>query len=292
MLPLLIAIQGAPATAPETSPFDVTTLLRRVVDWAVGFAPNLIGALLTLVVGVWLAKLVTGGLRKLMARGKVDPSLSQFLSGLVYYGLLALVLIAVAGKLGVETTSFVALLGAVGLAVGFALQGSLGNLAAGVMILFFRPFRVGDAIEAGGQAGVVQEIGVFATILATVDNRKVIVPNSAITGGSIVNATAHPTRRVDLNFLIAPDEDVPRAKAVVLRAAQGEAKVLKDPAPEVVALGLPEGLTIRLMAWVATADILEMQPRLFEQVRQALGKEGVRPPIPLREIRMLGPPVK
>src|SRR5262245_12698829 len=219
MLPL--GLHEAPAAAPaqSTSPFDVGTLLHRVIDWAVGFAPNLVGAVLTLVIGVWVAKLVTKGLRSLFMRGKVDESLAHFLSGLVYYGLLALVLIAVAGKLGVETTSFVALLGAVGLAVGFALQGSLGNVAAGVMILFFRPFRVGDAIEAGGQSGVVQEIGVFATILATADNRKVIVPNSAITGGSIVNATAHPTRRIDLAFPIAPDEDVARAKAIALRTA-------------------------------------------------------------------------
>ena len=291
MLPLLIAIQEAPATAP-TSPLDVTTLLDRVVNWAVSFAPNLIGALLTLVVGVWLAKLVTGGLRKLMARGKVDPSLSQFLSGLLYYGLLALVFIAVAGKLGVETTSFVALLGAVGLAVGFALQGSLGNLAAGVMILLFRPFRVGDVIEAAGQAGAVQEIGVFATILATVDNRKVIVPNSAITGGSIVNATAHPTRRVDLAFPIAVDEDFVKVKAVVMRVLAGEAGVLKEPPPEVVAVALPDGLNVKLMAWVKTPDFLVMQAHLFEQVKLAFTREGVRGPIALREIRMIGQAAK
>ena len=295
MWQMLMVLQGAPAAAPaapetSTSLLDFPALLKRVVDWAVGFAPNLVGAVLTLVIGVWVAKLVTRGLRTLMARGKVDESLTHFLCGLAYYGLLALVLIAVAGKLGVETTSFVALLGAVGLAVGFALQGSLGNLAAGVMILLFRPFRVGDAIDAGGQSGVVQEIGVFATILATADNRKVIVPNSAITGGSIVNATAHPTRRIDLAFPIAPDEDVPRVKAVVLRAAQAEAKVLKDPPPEVVAVALPDGLNVKLMAWVATTDVLAMQPALFEQVRQALGREGVRAPIPVREIRMVGQP--
>ena len=149
--------------------------------------------------------------------------------------------------------------------------------------------KLEQVIDAGGQSGVVQEIGVFATILATVDNRKVIVPNSAITGGSIVNATAHPTRRVDLNFPIAPDEDVERAKAVALRTATGEAKVLKDPKPEVVAVALADGLNIRLMAWVATGDLLEMQARLFERVREAFGKEGVRPPIPVREIRMINP---
>ena len=291
MLPLLIAIQDTPATTAP-SPFDVPALVQRVIDWAVGFAPNLVGALLTLVVGVWLAKLVTRGLRNLMVRGKVDESLAHFLAGLAYYGLLALVLIAVAGKLGVETTSFVALLGAVGLAVGFALQGSLGNLAAGVMILLFRPFRVGDVIEAGGQSGQVKEIGVFATVLATVDNRKVIVPNSGITAGSIVNSTAHPTRRVDLNFLIAPDEDVPRVKSIALRAASAEAKVLKDPPSEAVALTLPDGLNVKLMAWVATPDYVEMQGRLFEHVRQAFVAEGVRAPIPVREIRMVGQPVK
>ena len=293
MWQLLMVVQGAPAAAPaasetSTSLLDVPALVKRLVDWAVGFAPNLIGAVLTLVIGVWVVKLVTRGLRTLMSRGKVDESLTHFLCGLAYYGLLALVLIAVAGKLGVETTSFVALLGAVGLAVGFALQGSLGNLAAGVMILFFRPFRVGDAIEAGGQSGVVQEIGVFATILATVDNRKVIVPNSAITGGSIVNATAHPTRRVDLSFPIAADEDIHKAKAVALAAATSEAKVLKDPPPEVVAVALPDGLNIKLMAWVATPDVLAMQAGLFERVKDAFAEQGVRGPIAVREIRMVG----
>lgn len=291
---LLSAVQAAvpPAAgaepAPKPSLLDVSSLLQRLTDWAVAFAPSVVGAVITLIVGVWLAKLVAKGLRGLMARSKVDESLSQFLSGLVYYGLLALVFIAVAGKLGVETTSFVALLGAVGLAVGFALQGSLGNLAAGVMILLFRPFRVGDAIEAAGQAGVVKEIGVFATILATVDNRKVIVPNASITGASIVNATAYETRRVDLVFAIAGDEDLNKARAVLVRAMQADKRVLKTPAPEIVAVATPEsGLNLKLMAWVTTADFAVAQAALFEEVKLAFATEGVRGPVPLREIRLL-----
>ncbi|HZM01221.1 MAG TPA: mechanosensitive ion channel domain-containing protein, partial [Planctomycetota bacterium] len=307
MTPLAILVQDAaaapapaappadgagPAAALDVASLDVPALLQKLADWAVSFAPSLVGALLTLIVGVWLAKLVSRGLRGLMARGKVDPSLIQFLSGLAYYGLLALVLIAVAGKLGVETTSFVALLGAVGLAVGFALQGSLGNLASGVLILLFRPFRIGDLIEAGGQSGVVQEIGVFATVLATVDNRKVIVPNSAITGGSIVNATAHPTRRVDLHFVIAADEDLRKTRDVILRVATTEAGVLKDPAPQVIFLALPDGLNVKLMAWVSTPEYLAMQALLFEQVKLAFAAGGIRVAVPVREVRMVGQAAK
>lgn len=291
VLMLMQAAQAAPAASDtSTSLFDLPALVKRVVDWAVGFAPNLVGAVLTLVIGVWVAKLVTRGLRTLMSRGKVDESLTHFLCGLAYYGLLALVLIAVAGKLGVETTSFVALLGAVGLAVGFALQGSLGNLAAGVMILLFRPFRVGDAIDAAGQSGVVKEIGVFATILATADNRKVIVPNASITGASIVNATAYETRRIDLAFPIAGDEDLARARGVLLRVLQAEPKVLRDPAPEVAAVVLADGLNLKLMAWVATGDVLALQSSLLEQAKAALVREGVRPPVAQREIKMIGQP--
>jgi small conductance mechanosensitive channel len=295
MWPVLMLVQEAKAAAPTasdagTSLFDLPALVKRVIDWAVGFAPNLVGAVLTLVVGVWVAKLVTRGLRSLMVRAKADESLSHFLSGLAYYGLLALVLIAVAGKLGVETTSFVALLGAVGLAVGFALQGSLGNLAAGVMILFFRPFHVNDSVEVAGQAGVVKEIGVFATILVTADNRKVIVPNSAITGASIVNSTAYETRRVDLAFPIAGDEDLARARAVLLAAIESEPRVLREPPPEVAAVVLADGLNLKLMAWVATKDYAALQSELLERAKAALVSEGVRGPVPQREIKMVGQP--
>jgi len=286
---LLSAVQDSPAApaGPVKTLLDMPALLERVVNWAVSFAPNLIGALLTLIIGVWLAKLVTKGLRGLLTRGKVDESLAHFLSGLAYYGLLALVLIAVAGKLGVETTSFVALLGAVGLAVGFALQGSLGNLAAGVMILFFRPFRVGDVVEAAGQAGVIKEIGVFATIMATVDNRKVIVPNAAITATSIVNATAYETRRVDVALPIAGDEDLGKARAVLMDMLASEPGVLKDPAPEVAAVVLPDGLNLRLMAWVKTPDYPAMQALLTERAKAAFARADVRTGLPY-QIKMVG----
>lgn len=293
MLPFAPALLLLQDPAPPPSSLDVPTQLQRLTDWAVGFAPSLVGALLTLIVGIWLAKLVTKALRRLMERGKVDSSLSQFLAGLAYYGLLALVFIAVAGKLGVETTSFIALLGAVGLAVGFALQGSLGNLAAGVMILFFKPFRVGDVVEAAGHTGVVQEIGVFATILATPDNRKVIAPNSAVTGAPIVNATGYDARRVDLTFPVAPDQDIAHARAVAVRVAAAEPRVRKSPAPEVVAVALPEGVQVRLMAWVESRDYLALQASLLEQVRVAFGREGVRPAVPRRDVLMLSaPPAK
>jgi small conductance mechanosensitive channel len=302
LLTLLGLVQEAdPDAAPaETPPADPNLLdpdmlledpvgvVQQVTDWAVGFAPSLIGALLTLVIGLWLAKLAMRGTRALLARGKVDEALTRFLGNLVYYALVALVLIAAAGKLGVETTSFVALLGAVGLAIGFALQGSLGNLAAGVMILLFRPFKIGDYVEAAGQAGSVQEIGVFATTLTTPDNRKVIVPNAAITGDSIVNFSAFDTRRVDLVFGIGYGDDIAKARTVIERVIGAEARVLKEPAAAILVAELADSsVNFKVRVWARTEDYWGVFFDLVEQVKLAFDAEGVSIPFPQRDVHMI-----
>jgi small conductance mechanosensitive channel len=264
---------------------DPVGLLERIGEWAVSFAPSLIGALLTLIVGLWLARLLTKGVRAVLVRAKVDEALSQFLGNLVYYGLVALVLVAAAGKLGVETTSFVAILGAAGLAVGFALQGSLGNLAAGVMILLFRPFRVGDVIEAGGQLGSVKEMGVFATTLATPDNRKVIMPNSAITGGSIVNYSAYETRRVEAVFGISYGDDIGRARGIIQDVISKDARILADPAPAILVAALADSsVNFKTRVWCKTPDYWDVHFDLIEQVKLAFDAGDITIPFPQRDV--------
>jgi small conductance mechanosensitive channel len=268
---------------------DPAGMMERLADWSVEFAPSLVGALLTLIIGLWLARLLTRGVRAMLGRAKVDEALTQFLGNLVYYALVALVLVAAAGKLGVQTTSFVAVLGAAGLAVGFALQGSLGNLAAGVMILLFRPFRVGDFIEAGGQMGTVKEMGVFATTLATPDNRKVIMPNSAITGGSIVNFSAYDTRRVEVVFGIAYDDDIDKARGIIQDVISKDARILADPEPAVVVGELADSsVNFKTRVWTRTADYWGVHFDLIEQVKLAFDANDVTIPFPQRDVHHFG----
>jgi small conductance mechanosensitive channel len=268
---------------------DPAGLIERLADWSVGFAPSLVGALLTLIIGLWLARLLTRGVRAMLGRAKVDEALTQFLGNLVYYALVALVLVAAAGKLGVQTTSFVAVLGAAGLAVGFALQGSLGNLAAGVMILLFRPFRVGEFIEAAGQMGTVKEMGVFATTLATPDNRKVIMPNSAITGGSIVNFSAYDTRRVEVVFGIAYDDDIAKARGIIQDVISKDARILPDPEPAVVVGELADSsVNFKTRVWTRTADFWGVHFDLIEKVKLAFDADDVTIPFPQRDVHHHG----
>ena len=215
-------------------PQDVTDQAAEYAEAAKHLAlthgPRLIAAVAILVIGWFVAKSITGLVRKGMARASVDATLSKFIASLTYMLLMIFVVLAAVSKLGVETASFVAVLGAAGFAVGFALQGSLSNFAAGVMILIFRPFKAGDFIEAGGTMGAVKEIGIFTTVLTTPDNKKVIVPNAAITGGNITNFSAKETRRVDMVFGIGYGDDIKQAKEILERLMAADARVLKDPA--------------------------------------------------------------
>ena len=181
-------------------------LTGRLYEWGALYGTKIIGALAILIIGRFVVGILVGVVRRLMRRGKVDETLAKFVANLTKIALMVFVIIAALGALGVETTSFIAIIGAAGLAIGFALQGSLANFAAGVMLIIFRPFKGGDFVEAGGTSGTVEEISIFNTILKTPDNKKVILPNSKITGDTITNFSAKDTRRVDLVFGIGyPD---------------------------------------------------------------------------------------
>lgn len=281
------SLQDAAPSIPPESILPVS-FFERVSDWAVSYAPMLVGATITLVVGVWLAKVARRWARALLVRAHLDDTLARFLSSLGYFALLTLVAIAALGKLGVETTSFIAVIGAAGLAVGLALQGSLGNLAAGVMIMLFRPFRVGDGIVAGGHEGVVDEIQVFATVINTADNKRVIVPNSAIVGGSITNLSANETRRIEVVLTLAGSNDVARTRNALVAAAKSHPKVLADPAPAVGVASIDAGaLKLAVHAWCATSDVAGVTSDLNEVLKGAIDRERIAFPVPTTQVRQV-----
>src|SRR5438309_3475593 len=206
------------------------------------FAPSLIGALIVLIVGLWLINLVNKMLSRVMASRHYDLSLQNFLLSLFKVMLSVLLLISVAGMIGINTTSFAALIAGAGIAIGAALNGSLGNLAGGVMMLIFKPFKVGDLIEAQGAIGGVQHIGIFSTVLLSNENKTIIVPNGPLSTGIIVNYTTAGYLRVDINLSIAPNMDIDKARRVAIEAMLTHEKVLKDPAPEVAVQKIGDGM--------------------------------------------------
>jgi small conductance mechanosensitive channel len=247
----------------------------------------LVSAIVVLVAGWWIAKLLTGLTRRLMNRANVDDILTSFVGNIVYLGLMALVVITALGQIGVNTTSFAAIIAAAGLAVGFALQGSLGNFAAGVMLIGFRPFKAGDFVEAGGVSGIVEEIQVFATKIRTGDNKEVIVPNGQITGGSIVNYSAKDTRRIDLIFGIGYDDDIAKAKNVIQRVLDSDERVLGDPAPTIGVVELADSsVNIAVRPWVKTGDYWPVYFDVVERIKIEFDRENISIPYPQSDVHL------
>jgi small conductance mechanosensitive channel len=251
------------------------------------WGPSLIAAVAVLLIGWWLARLLTGVLRRMMSRASVDPTLTSFVSNLAYMGLMALVVISALGQLGVNTTSFAALIAAAGLAIGFALQGSLGNFAAGVMLIFFRPFKAGDFVEAGGVSGVVEEVQVFATRIRTGDNKEITVPNGQITGGAIVNYSAKDTRRIDLVFGIGYDDDLAKAKHILRDVVTADERVLKDPEPVIAVVELADSsVNFVVRPWVKTGDYWPVYFDLTERIKLEFDAQGISIPFPQTDVHV------
>lgn len=251
------------------------------------WGPPALTALLTLVIGWVIARILRGVLRRAMNRGKVDPTLTGFSVNLFYMALMALVVITALGKLNVPTASFVAVIGAAGLALGFALQGSLGNFASGVMLILFRPFRVGDYIEAGGTSGSVEEIQVFATTLKTPDNKKIVVPNGAITAANIVNYSAKPVRRVDMVFGIGYSDDIAKARQIISDILAKDDRVLRDPEPTIAVCELADSsVNLAVRPWVNTPDYWGVLFDVTEAVKLEFDKQGVSIPFPQQDVHM------
>ena len=260
-------------------------LADEAITLVMAYAPKVILAIITLIVGLWL---VNRFVRLLDSKlGKKDPTLNTFLCGLLSLILKILLLISVASMVGIATTSFIAVIGAAGLAIGLALQGSLGNFAGGVLILIFKPFKVGDAIEAQGYLGSVVEISILYTIVNTFDNRRIIIPNGDLSNSSLTNLSAYPTRRCDMSFGIGYGDDIDKAKATIKRLVEEDERSLKDPEPMIVVGGLGDSsvdLTVRV--WTKYADLWPFYWDMQERVKKAFDAEGISIPFPQRDVHM------
>ncbi len=252
------------------------------------YGGRLLLALLTLVIGWWLVGKLTRGMLALLTRRGVEPTLHGFLGSLLGIVLKILLLVSVAGMVGVETTSFIAMIGAAGLAIGLALQGSLANFAGGVLILIFRPFKVGEYIEAQGVGGTVNQIQIFHTVLLTPDNKTVVIPNGNLSNGSVVNYSRQETRRVDLNMGIAYDDDVKLARSILLELAHGDPRVLKDPEPVVWLATLGDSsVNLSLRMWTRTDDFWPTFFELQEQAKERFDAAGLTIPFPQRTLHVI-----
>ncbi len=245
------------------------------------FSPQILIALAILIVGLFLIRIAAKISRRMMAKSGIDLSLQKFLSNLVNWTLKILLFVVVISKLGVETTSFAAILAAAGLAVGLALQGSLSNFAGGVLIMIFKPIKIGDLIEAQGEVGVVKEIEIFTTKLTGLSNKEIIIPNGSLSNGNIVNYTTEGTRRVDLTFGVGYDSDIKKAKEVLLHVLTSHPMVLKDPAPTVNVSELADSsINFAVRPWCNTEDYWTVYFDVTETTKEALDAAGIEIPYP------------
>jgi small conductance mechanosensitive channel len=258
-----------------------------LMTYAIEYGSSLIGAIAIFYLGRIVARVVTNLLRKGLNRANVDQTLVKFGTNVAYGILMAFVVIASISQLGVETTSLAAIIAAAGLAIGLALQGSLGNLAAGVMIILFRPFKAGDFVEVSGTAGSVSDVGIFTTTLKTPDNKTIIIPNSSATGSNIINYSTEATRRVDMVFGIGYGDDIKKAKQVLSNLVQADSRILKDPAPQVAVSELADSsVNFVVRPWVNAADYWAVKFDFTEAVKETFDKEGISIPFPQQDVHM------
>lgn len=266
---------------------DMNQILVKVWELITIYGLKVLAAIVIFVVGRWIAKLITNVIRKMIRKGDVDPTISKFVGNMVYIALLAFVVLAALSQLGIQTTSFIAILGAAGLAIGLALQGSLSNFAAGFLMIIFRPIRVGDYIEGAGTAGTVEEIAIFTTTLVTPDNKTVIIPNAALTGDNIVNWTLKGTRRVDMVMGIGYDDDIDKAKQIMKAVLDQDERILKDPAPQIAMVELADSsVNFVVRPWVKASDYWGVYMDTTEKIKKAFDAGGISIPYPQRDVHV------
>lgn len=249
------------------------------------YAINIGAAILTLIIGLFVARLISSGFHKMMTKRKLDPTIVDFVSHMVRYVIIAFVVIAALGRIGVQTTSFIALLGAAGLAVGLALQGSLSNFASGVLIIVLRPFKAGEYIEAAGTAGSVTSVQIFATTLTTPDNKIVVVPNSALLDGNIINYSRMPTRRIDLLIGVSYAADLAKTRQVLEATVKANSRVLATPEPQVAVAELGDSsVNLVVRPWVNGEDYWNVRFELMEAIKNALDEAGIEIPFPQMDV--------
>ncbi len=266
---------------------NVEGLMATIYDLGVKYGLKILLAILTFVIGLWIIKAIIRALGKNMEKREVDATLRQFLGSLLSMILKVLLVISVISMIGVEMTSFVAILAAAGFAIGMALSGTLQNFAGGVMLVIFKPFKVGDFIDAQGYMGTVKAIQIFNTILKTPDNKTIIIPNGGLSTGSMTNFSTETTRRVDFTFGIGYDDDIDKAKAVIAGLIKADSRILPDPEPFIAVSELADS-SVNLVArvWVNSADYWGVFFEMTENVKKTFDKEGISIPFPQRDIHV------
>jgi small conductance mechanosensitive channel len=269
---------------------DINTIAALFEKWQpviISYGWRLVSAFLVFIIGKWIARKITRLFIKILRSRNIDETLVKFLEGIVYYALLVSVVLAAAGQLGIKTTSFLAILGAASLAIGLALKDSLANFSSGVMLIFFRPFKVDDFVVIGGESGKVEQISIFNTILNTGDNQRKIIPNGAISNATITNVTANPTRRVDLVIGIGYDDDIRKAKATLEQIVAADELVLADPAPLVAVSELADSsVNLVVRPWVNTEDYWKVYFRLMETIKLTFDEQNISFPYPQQDVHM------
>lgn len=262
-------------------------LLNQMLDSAIHYIPKVILAVFTLLIGLWVIRWIVRLLVKILDKKNVDISLRYFLQSIIGIVLKIVLIISVASMVGIATTSFVAVLGAAGLAIGLALQGSLSNFAGGVLILLLKPYRVGDVINAQGHTAVVREIQIFYTILTTGDNQTIIIPNNKLSNDTIVNFSMEPQRRVDMVFSIGYGDDVKKAKAILHELTSNDDRILKEPETQIMVGELAaNSVDIRVRAWVESADYWTVFFDMQERVKEAFDAQGISIPFPQTDVHL------
>lgn len=266
---------------------DLPKLWEMTQSYVLDFGLKFIAALAIFLIGRWIAKAITSMVRRTMNAADTDQTLVRFLGSMLYAILLTLVILAAIGQLGIKTSGFVAILGAAGLAIGLALQGSLSNFAAGVLIILFRPYRVGDFIEAAGVSGSIEAVQIFTTVLKTGDNKQVIIPNAEVMAGVITNYSAHETRRIDMVFGCGYDDDLAEVKAVLQGILDEDERILAEPAPTIGLMELADSsVNFAVRPWVKTADYWGVYFDVNEQVKVRFDAAGLSIPYPQSDVHL------
>ncbi|MGC9455188.1 MAG: mechanosensitive ion channel family protein [Phycisphaerae bacterium] len=262
-------------------------LMDRITEWLALYGLRVVGAVAILLIGWLLAKLIRRVVNRLLIRAKMAEAAASFITSLAFVGMMAFVIIAAIGKLGVQTASFVAVLAAAGLAIGLALQGSLANFAAGFLLVVFHPFKVGDYIEGAGAAGTVEQMEIFTTTLRSPDNKQIIVPNAKLTGDNIINYSAKEIRRIDMVCGISYHDNVDKAQQVLMDILRSDSRVLSDPEPVVVVSELADSsVNFNVRPWVKTTDYWDVLFDLTRQVKLRFDAEGISIPFPQQDVHI------
>lgn len=263
---------------------DIDYLTLYIIPWSI----NLAMALVIFGLGRWLASGISQLVKRVMRKAKVDDILVSFIGNMLYFALLVVVVIAALDRLGINTSSVLAIFAAAGLAVGLAMKDSLSNFAAGVMLVLFKPFKAGDYIEAAGTGGVVEKLRIFNTVMRTGDNREITIPNSQIYSGTIINFSARDTRRIDLTFGIGYSDNIPLAKAQIEAAMSEDERILKDPAPVILLMELADSsVNFAVRPWVKSADYWTVRSDLLERVKSRFDANGISIPFPQRDVHLI-----